>query len=121
VPKAGLEPARPKALRSKLSVSAISPLGQCLKLVWGVGFEPTAPEFQARYSNQAELPPDAFSVGVAGGGGMWFRAGGLEPRSDAYKATASPSKLARSKLSSWLLRSSPWRDHTPTFEGSLIP
>lgn len=89
-------------------MSAISPLGQRWKLVWAAGFEPTAPEFQARCSNKAELHPDAFSVRVAGGGGgMWCWAGGLEPRSDAYKATASPSKLAQRKLSSWLLRSSP--------------
>ena len=70
------------------------------KLVWAAGFEPAAPEFQARCSNQAELHPDAFSVRVAGM--VWSWAGGLEPRSDAYKATASPSKLAQRKLSSWL-------------------
>lgn len=36
------------------------------QMVWVAGFEPAAPEFRARYSNQAELHPDAFSVEAMG-------------------------------------------------------
>lgn len=49
---------------------------------------------------------------------IWCQACGLEPTSDAYKATASPSKLARQNASSWLSCSRPLLRHSNQFDAS---
>lgn len=54
-------------------------------------------------------------------GNVWCRAGGLEPHSDAYKATASPSKLARQSASSWWLwNRNPSRHYARAFRDRLM-